>query len=216
MRIPGRKSRSRLAGGRLDRKRALRLRFRRRLRLQRRQVEELGVQAEQRLENDLFKRLERLAAVRRFVSSWLLLLVLSIACVAAQIRSLSGYYQVLGPAPGGTYTEGVLGSFTNANPIYATDLVDTSVSELVFAGLLTYDKNNHLIGDLAESWKVDAAATTYTVRLRPHLTWHDGEPLTAKDVAFTYRVIQNPDARSPFYNSWTGITVTAIDTRTVT
>jgi peptide/nickel transport system substrate-binding protein len=197
------------------RQRAMKLRFRRRLRLQKRQVEEFSAQAEQRLENDFFKRLERLAIVRRFVSAWLLLVVLLIGVVVAQIRSLSGYYQVLDAAPGGTYTEGVLGSFTNANPIYATGLVDTSVSRLVFAGLLTYNHNNKLAGDLAESWAADDLGTTYTVKLRPNLTWQDGAALTSADVAFTFRVIQNPDARSPLFSSWNGITVRAPDARTV-
>lgn len=200
----------------LDRKRALKLRFRRHFRMQKRQVEEFGAQAEERLENDFFKRLERLGVVRRFVITWLLLVVLLLGGVVAQIRNLSGYYQVLVPAPGGTYTEGVLGSFTNANPIYATDLVDTTVSELVFAGLLTYDERNQLTGDLADDMRVDEIGTTYTLHLRPNLTWHDGKPLTSADVVFTYQVIQNPDARSPLYSSWQGIEVMAIDPQTVT
>lgn len=200
----------------LDRTRAIKLRVRRSLRLQRRQVEELGIQAEQRLENDFFKRLERLGAVRRFVVAWTTALVLLIGCVVAQTRGLSGYYQELGPAPGGTYSEGILGAFTNANPVYATDLVDTSVSKLLFSGLLKYNEKNQLTGDLAESWSADARGINYTFRLRPGLQWHDGRPLTAADVLFTYQVIQNPDARSPLFGSFQGITVGAPDKRTVT
>ncbi|HJQ08898.1 MAG TPA: peptide ABC transporter substrate-binding protein [Candidatus Saccharimonadales bacterium] len=200
----------------MDKKRAFKLRFRRKLRLQKRQVEELSAQAEQRLENDFFKRLERLGNVRRFVATWVLLLVLLIGSVVAQTRSLNGYYQVMGPVLGGTYTEGVLGAFTNANPVYATDIVDTSVSRLLFSGLLTYNEQNELTGDLAEWWSVDQNGTLYTVRLKPDLRWHDGRPLTANDVAFTYQVIQNPDARSPLYNSWQGIAVQAVDERTIT
>ena len=197
------------------RQRAMKLRFRRHLRLQKRQVEELGAQAEQRLEDDFFKRLERLGVVRRFVSSWLLLVILLIGIVVAQVRGLSGYYQVLTAAPGGTYTEGVLGAFTNANPVYATDIADTTVSELVFAGLLTLNQNNQLTGELAESWTVDAAGTTYTVKLRSNLTWHDGKPLTAADVVFTYQIIQNPDAQSPLFNGWNGIVVSSPASDTV-
>lgn len=197
------------------RQRALKLRFRRQLRLQKLQVEELGAQAEQKLENDFFKRLERLAVVRRFVISWLLLVALLTGIVAAQIRGLSGHYQVLAPAPGGTFTEGVLGSFTNANPIYATSLVDTSISELVFSGLVSYDKNNRLVGELAESWRTDDAGTTYVVRLKPDLVWHDGQKLTADDVVFTFNVIKNPDARSPLFNSWREIEISAADASTV-
>ncbi len=200
----------------MDRKRAFKLRLRRHLRLQKRQVEAISANAEQRLEDDFFKRLERLSLVKRFIGSWLLLVVLLIGCVIAQTRALSGYYQQLQPAPGGTYTEGILGNFTNANPIYATDLVDTSVSKLIFSGLVTYDQNNRLAGDLASSWSVDDAGTTYTLHLRPHITWQDDQPFTSADVLFTYQVIQNPDADSPLYNSWQGIAVAAPDPLTVT
>lgn len=196
--------------------RAYKLRFRRRFRVQKRQVEEFGAQAEQHLENKFFKRLERLVHVRRFVSSWLLLLLLLIGGLIAQNRSLSSYYQAPLPVPGGTYTEGVLGSFTNANPIYATDLVNATVSKLVFSSLFKYDETNQLVGDLAESWSTNDRGTVYAVTLKPNLTWHDGRPLTSADVVFTYQVIQNPDARSPLFNSWQGVTVAATDERTVT
>ncbi len=199
----------------LDRRRAIKLRIRRTLRLQRRQVGELSQQAERRLENDFFKRLERLGAVRRFVGAWTLSIVLLIACVVVQTRGLSSYYQTLTPAPGGTYSEGILGAFTNANPVYATDLVDTSVSRLIFSGLLTYNQNNQLTGDLASDWSSDERGTVYTVHLRPNLQWQDGRPLTSSDVLFTYQVVQNPDAGSPLYGGWQGITITAPDPLTV-
>lgn len=196
--------------------RAFKLRFRRRLRMRKMQVEEFGQQAEQQLERNFFRRLERLADVRRFVASWLILLLLLGACVVAQLRGLGAYYQVLQPVAGGTYTEGVLGAFTNANPLYATGSVDAAVSKLLFASLLTYDEKNVLKGDLAESLAVDDRGTTYTVKLKPNLTWHDGHPVTAEDVAFTYQVIQNPDAQSPLRSSWQGITVKAIDPLSLT
>jgi peptide/nickel transport system substrate-binding protein len=196
--------------------RAFKLRFRRRLRMRKLQVEELGQQAEQQLERNFFRRLERLVAVRRFVSTWLLLVALLGGCLVAQISALHNYYQVASFVPGGTYSEGIMGSFTNANPLYATSPVDTAVSKLVFASLLTYDQNNNLVGDLAQDWSVDTTGHLYTVHLRPHLTWQDGQPLTAADVAFTYQVIQNPDARSPLNPSWQGVVVTAVDPQTVT
>jgi peptide/nickel transport system substrate-binding protein len=64
----------------------------------------------------------------------------------------------------------------------------------LFTGLL-YDSLGYVTGMgtterwLAESWAFTAAdGVRATVRLRPDLTWHDGEPLTAEDVAFTYRL----------------------------
>lgn len=197
--------------------RASKLRLRRGLRIRKRQVEAFGAEAERQLELNFFRRLERLVDVRRFVISWLLLVVLIGACLVVQIRALSGYYQTLQPVPGGTYTEGIVGSLTNVNPIYAANSVDQAVSKLIFSGLYTYNDKNQLVGDLASGpWIVDSAGLTYTVHLRPNLKWQDGEPLTSNDVAFTYQVIQNSDAQSPLNSSWQGVKVAAPDPLTVT
>ncbi len=197
--------------------RAFKLRVRRRVRLRQRQVEAFGLQAEEQLEYNLFRRLGRFRDVRRFILTWVLLIVLLGGCIIAQSRALNGYYKVPQPAAGGTLNEGIIGSFTNANPVYATSAVDLAVSRLIFAGLYKYDNNNQLVGDLASGpWSMDSAGTTYTVHLRPDLTWQDGKPLTAKDVAFTFHVIQNADAQSPFNAAWQGVTVMAVNNTTVT
>ena len=39
---------------------------------------------------------------------------------------------------------------------------------------------------LAERWALSDDGTTWTFELRPDVTWHDGQPLTAEDVAFSY------------------------------
>ncbi len=195
--------------------RSTRLRWRRRIRRSKHQVEDMGSQAEEHLERHLFKRLGKLPGVLRFSTAWILLLILLIGGVVVQIRALGNYHLIDTPVPGGIYTEGILGSFTDANPLYATSSVDASVERLVFAGLFRLDSNNNLIGDLADSWRVDKTGQTYTVRLHKGLTWHDGQPLTADDVVFTYQSIQNPDAKSPLFPAWQGITVKAVDTQTV-
>lgn len=196
--------------------RTTKLRWRRRFKSKKRQVEDLGVQAEEQLEQHFFKRLSRLTQVRRFVAAWVLLLVLLTGGVLAQARGLGNYYLANMPTKGGIYTEGIVGSFTNANPLYSANSVDASVERLVFSGLFKFDVNNHLAADLADNYQVDERGTTYTVKLKNNLTWHDGHALTAADVAFTYQTIQNPDAKSPLAASWKGITVTAIDNNTVT
>ncbi len=198
------------------RTRLIRLRFRRGLRKSQRQVEDLSVQAEQQLERHLFKRFGRLAPVRRFVLTWLGLVLLLVGLLVAQNLALSNHYQTLKPVPGGIYNEGVLGRFTNANPIYATSDADTTVARLVFSGLLAVDEKGKLVGDLAKDYNVDAHGTTYTVHLKPGLKWQDGQPLTSADVLFTYQTIQNPDARSPLQSAWQGIAVAAPDPHTVT
>jgi peptide/nickel transport system substrate-binding protein len=196
----------------MSRSRSHKLRLRRKIRFHRKQVETASSQTDKYF----FRRLDRLVPVRRFVAAWMVLIVVLIGCSVVQISSLSQYYQELRPASGGVYTEGVLGAFTNANPLYATSTADRSVSKLLFSGLLQYNQENKLVGDLAESWQSDARGQTYTVTLRPDLRWSDGKPLTSADVLFTYGVIQNPDARSPLFESWQGVKVEAKDARTVT
>ncbi|MGF7229448.1 MAG: ABC transporter substrate-binding protein [Candidatus Saccharibacteria bacterium] len=197
--------------------RAFKLRVRRRFRIRKRQVEAFGVQTEEQLERNFFRRLERLREVRRFVAGWLLLVIMVGTLTIVQIRALGGYYQTLQPVPGGILNEGIVGSFTNANPVYATSSVDQAVSKLIFAGLYTYDDHNQLVGDLADGpLQVNADDTVYTAHLRPNLTWQDGAPLTAADVVYTFNVIQNPDAQSPLAASWQGIKVAALNATTVT
>jgi peptide/nickel transport system substrate-binding protein len=195
--------------------RLIRLRFRRHWRQSQRQVEDLGSQAEQHLEENLVQRLEHLVPVRRFMIGWLALVCLLIGAVVLQNVELSGYYQTLQTIPGGIYNEGLQGRFTTANPLFATTDADLTVSRLIFASLFQINGQGKLIGDLASDYSVDSRGTTYTIHLKPHLTWQDGRPLTSADVVFTYQTVQNPDAQSPLQNSWQGVTVTAPDSHTV-
>lgn len=195
--------------------RRLKVRFRRDWRKNQKLVESFGHQAETLVERNFFRRFDHLVRVKRFVGAWMLLVFLLIGSVVAQTRGLGGYYQSMQPAPGGIFTEGIVGSYTNANPVYATGEVDQAVSRLVFAGLLTYNDKNQLVGDLADSWQSQNDGMQYLVHLRPHLTWQDGKPLTANDVLFTFHVIQNPDAQSPLNSSWQGVNITAVNNQTI-
>lgn len=192
------------------------LRWRKNMRMRKKQAKNFGNVAEDSFNKYIFKRLIRLVQVRRFIISWLGLLIVLGVGVVLQTRALSPYFLETKPISGGTYREGVVGIFTNANPLYAQTDVDTSVSRLVFSGLFTYDIRGQLVSDIAERYELDATETTYTVYLKEGIKWHDGAPLTSKDVVFTFTTIQNPEAKSPLISSWRGITVEAIDDRTIT
>ncbi len=191
------------------------LRWRRRFKRSQKHVESIGQQAEAGLERHFFGRISRFVGVRRFVFAWIMLLTLLVGGVVVQTRGLSQYYQKLSPADGGTYTEGVLGSFTNANPIYATGPVDSTVARLLFSSIMQYDSSNKLVGDLALKLGSNPQADVYTIRLRDDVYWHDGKPLTAEDVVFTYQTIQNPDAQSPLLPNWKGVKIKALNSKTV-
>ena len=65
----------------------------------------------------------------------------------------------------------------------------------VFNNLIMFDqaiaKNSaeSIVADLATSWKWDADGTKLTFQLRKGVTWHDGKPFTAKDVACTWDML---------------------------
>lgn len=188
-----------------------RAKARRLFRRRKKKASDFGHQADEQLEKLFIRRLGRLQFVRRFVAGWLLLFALVALVVVLQIRGLSAYFQTLQPVSGGIYSEGLIGSFTNANPLYATSTADTTVSRLIFSSLFKYDQNNQLVGDLAESIQLDAKETRYVVTLKKNVFWHDGEGVNADDVVFTYQAIQDPDTKSSLYTSWQGIKVSKQD-----
>jgi peptide/nickel transport system substrate-binding protein len=49
-----------------------------------------------------------------------------------------------------------------------------------------------IIGDLAESWTVAKDGLTYTFKIRRGVKFHDGSPLTARDIKASYDHIINP------------------------
>jgi peptide/nickel transport system substrate-binding protein len=176
---------------------------------------ELGQQADQQIDKLLLRRFNRLVSVKRFVLLWVGLFVVLFFATFAQFRDLGHYYQKLQPVPGGLYSEGLVGTFTNANPIYASGAADVAVSRLVFAGLFKYDTNNLLVGDMARDYRIDKTQKRYIVHLKKGITWHDGKPFTADDVLFTYHTIQNLGAQSALYGSWQDIRVSKLDDYTV-
>jgi peptide/nickel transport system substrate-binding protein len=193
-----------------------RLRMRRKLRARKKAIAQTAESANKSLERHVFRRSHNWQFARRFFISWLVLIAILGGGLLFQMRSLQAEYLTIEPTSGGVYNEGVLGNVKNINPIYATSQGDTSISALLFSSLLTYDQNNQLTGDLAKEWKADATSKVYTVVLRDDIYWHDGEKVSADDVVFTYQTIQNPDAKSPYYNAWRGIKVEKINDTTVT
>ncbi|HSX43330.1 MAG TPA: peptide ABC transporter substrate-binding protein [Candidatus Saccharimonadales bacterium] len=195
--------------------RTTQLRMRRILRRKQKQMEAVTEAAEQQFDANLIARFDRLMHVKRFTAGWLTLVILAIVCTTMQTLSLSGYFQTVQPVSGGIYNEGIVGTYSNANPVFATGSVDLAVSHLIFAGLLRYNDQNQLVGNLASDYSVDSTGKHYIFHLRPGLTWQDDAPLTSQDVAYTFHLIQNPDTQSPLLAAWQNITISAPDTRTV-
>ncbi|MGA2417829.1 MAG: ABC transporter substrate-binding protein [Candidatus Staskawiczbacteria bacterium] len=115
------------------------------------------------------------------------------------------------PGYGGTYTEGVVGQPRFINPIYGeTDDIDRTLIDLVYSGLMTYDKDGKIVNDLVKSYQVSDDGKTYTFLLKDDLFWQDGMPLTADDVIYTIKTIQNSDYKSPQRANWLDVDVQKI------
>lgn len=78
------------------------------------------------------------------------------------------------------------------NPYFFINGWDENVTNVIFSRLIDWDSHGNLVPGLAESWKVSPDGKVYTIKLRPDLTFSDGSPLTAEDVAFTLTVLYDP------------------------
>ena len=113
-------------------------------------------------------------------------------CSEKKQRSTERNLSDSGPAYGDIIVEGSIGDASNLIPLLSSDSTSHGISSLVFNGLVKYDKDINIVGDLAESWKISRDGLVITFHLRKGVTWHDGHTFTAHDVLFTYRVTIDP------------------------
>jgi peptide/nickel transport system substrate-binding protein len=113
------------------------------------------------------------------------------------------------------YREGVLGHPVSVSPLSARTQADRDLVALVYSGLVRNGPNGTIVPDLAERWSVDPTGAVWTFQLRDDARWHDGEPVTAEDVAFTIRVLQDPTYTGPGAGSWNEVSVQPVGMRTV-
>ena len=91
-----------------------------------------------------------------------------------------------------------IGDARNLVPILASDSASADICGLVFNGLVKYDKDINLVGDLAQGWEVLNGGLTIIFHLRQKVNWHDGAPFTAGDVKFTYEKLIDPNIKTPY------------------
>lgn len=95
------------------------------------------------------------------------------------------------PTRGGIYTEALVGTLQRLNPLLDFyNPVDHDVNRLIYNGLIRFDGRGAPVADLAESWAYSKDGKVYNFTLRPNLKWHDGEPLTTDDIAYTIDLLR--------------------------
>jgi peptide/nickel transport system substrate-binding protein len=115
------------------------------------------------------------------------------------------------------FSEAVVGEPRLVNPLLGVLQADRDLVALVFSGLTRLDEFGQPVPDLARGWEVSPDGLTYTFRLRDDVTWHDGQPFTADDVAFTMSILRDPDYTGPsdLAAFWRTVETYAVDATTV-
>lgn len=106
------------------------------------------------------------------------------------------FFSSSSPVPPDYVVIGIDSNPTNLDPRYAMDANSVRIGALMYNSLLQADSQSRLRGDLAETWKM-VDDKTYIFNLHRGVKFHDGRPLTARDVKSTYEFILDPHNRSP-------------------
>jgi peptide/nickel transport system substrate-binding protein len=117
---------------------------------------------------------------------------------------------------------GVLRDIDSIDPLLSGQSASSDIAALVFSGLVRFDDRGNTIPDVAlalptrRNGGISADGKTIVYHLRRGVTFSDGVPLTAEDVAFTWRLIMNPKNNVPYhYPNDRALSVTAADPYTL-
>ena len=120
------------------------------------------------------------------------------------------------PAYGDALVEGTIGDASTLIPLLASDSSSHAVAGLLYNGLVKYDKDLKIVGDLAQSFDIAADGLTITFHLRKGVKWHDGAPFTSRDVLYTYRVTIDPKTPTAYAEDFKQVkSIAAPDDHTV-
>jgi peptide/nickel transport system substrate-binding protein len=139
-----------------------------------------------------------------------LMVVASVTAIAMDQNPAGGE-----PAYGGTYVEGVAGVPQYLNPVIGATDVDQDVARLAFSGLTRYDQAGAIVADLASAFHTESNGRIWTFDIRDDATWHDGQAVTADDVVFTVKLLQDRGYVGPYSDAFRGVSVEKVALRTV-
>jgi peptide/nickel transport system substrate-binding protein len=97
------------------------------------------------------------------------------------------------------------GSPNTLNPIFVSSLYEFTVVDTLYTGLFTFDKEMtwRPNEEIVEKYEESANLTEFTVKMKQGYTWHDGKPLTAHDVVYSWKEILDPQVPCPSQKSGT-------------
>jgi peptide/nickel transport system substrate-binding protein len=133
----------------------------------------------------------------------------------AALAAWPGFARAAAPGRGGVLRISVDQAASVISPLLTRVNPEYLVTELLYSNLTRLRPDMTAEPDLAESWTVDTTGKEWRFVLRPGLTFHDGSPCTAADVAATFTAILDPKTASAARTNVGPIaSVSAADART--
>lgn len=88
--------------------------------------------------------------------------------------------------------------YQTLHPANWTTTVERNIDNQIYDTLVAEDLDHpgELVGHIAETWEISDDACCYTFHLRDNITFHNGEPLTAEDVAFSLDLYAASEAQA--------------------
>lgn len=87
------------------------------------------------------------------------------------------------------------------NPLLNDTTYDDYVIDLTYSSLLKFNKDGELVCDLAEKYEVSDDNLSFTFHIKKDAKWHDGKPVTAQDIAFTFESMADKDYAGAGYGN---------------
>lgn len=122
------------------------------------------------------------------------------------------------PVRGGSYAEGLVGRSIRLNPLLDRgNQVDRDIDRLLYGALVRFNSFGDPVPELAESFAVSADATLYNFTIREDAVWHDGVPVTADDVIYTFSKFTEEDFPAPedLKQLWREVEVVKLDDKNI-
>ena len=139
--------------------------------------------------------------------------LLAAACLT--LGALAAPAGLLAQTPPATVRVGLDVDAGTLDPRLARDTSAYRVTDLIYDGLVRLSPDLKPMPNLARSWE-NPDPLTWIFTLRDGVVFHDGSPLTADDVVFTYQTILKPEMNAPLRALFTPIAkVEAVDAKTV-
>ncbi len=144
--------------------------------------------------------------ILKFITLVIVVYIALCGCSQKEQDSTSRNHADSGPAYGDIIVEGSIGDASNLIPVLSSDSTSHGIASMVYNGLVKYDKDINIVGDLAESWDVSRDGLVITFHLRRGVKWHDGYPFTSHDVLFTYKVTIDPKTPTAYSGDFLKVT----------